>query len=104
MKKLLVFSICANVVLVWAIVMIWNSHRDIIKSIEVSWDSREGLFPRQFNEEEKRRIEELRPAIEGFCKQVNRRAPESIHASAGNDFFARFVRAQKQSVGFRLTN
>lgn len=69
MKKLLVLSICINVLLFSVIVILWKSHNKTLESIEVTWDYLEGLFPRKFNTKEKKRIDELRPTIENLLNR-----------------------------------
>lgn len=91
MRKLLTLSIFVNVVLAWFIVLLCGSHIRAIESIEVSWESSESLLPRQFNEEEKSRIQALRPSIETFVSDLRSHTNGTDTESEHNPFYIRDI-------------
>jgi hypothetical protein len=92
-----------NAFLACAIVILWNSQSDTLKSIEVTWDSKEGLFPRKFNEEEKSRISELMPSIEKFLSEHRSHMTEEEREAIHDPFFVNDIEITREQTTVQIS-
>lgn len=92
-----------NLLLIWALIVLWRSQAETLDSLEVTWHSKEILFPRKFSKEENARIYELVPMIEDFLNNDPLNLGQKEAKDPYDPFFIRDIEVSLDRTTVRIS-